>query len=481
MKKFVFSILVIFLMIIIPKPVLAEELTTCNLDDVVVDHMLISEVNNCDRIIVNTQTNLNKIDDLDGIKEIEFQTLTLDDISMINDIDTLEKLIITGSKISLKNINNNNLINLNIYNSYVKDLNYLKYTSVENIVMSDSTYFRDLEFLKSVPNLNTLSIDFPAYTNVDLNPILNLKHLRVLNLWGLEQNLNSDIINFLRKNNVKTSFSLNKVYENINSRVQNIYDSLQLEGLTDDEIIQKVVLYVLDNITYDNTLTGEAGQQAFQNEIMMEKALNKTGVCRQYTILLNALLEMAGYNAVQVRSTYDENHIWNEVYLNGTWYAIDPTWLDNEEGRAKVANNIRDTYYMVDPNGAFLNDHHPISNMINTLSPIFKITFESNGGTILEPKYVTSNTYSLPVPEKNNTTFEAWNTESELINSFEVTSLNKDLKLYASYDDTVRIENAGGIPNPPTAKIKYSMIGGILLIGIISYLKLRKHTKFRRI
>ncbi len=483
MKKVKYLIAIIFSLFIIgPFTVQAEEIQACNLDDIVTIRGVIkSNAKDCDRVIVSSTKNLDIIYKLDWIKEIEFTNLNLNDISFINNLDNLETLIISGSNISLEDLSSQ-IVSIKVYNSYVQDLEALKNCRyLQNILLSDTSYFRDLEFLSYTPNLKTLSIDFPAYTNIDLSPILNLYKLEKLNLWGLEQNISNNLLRFLKRNNVETSFSLNRNYESLMSNVKSIYNSLNLSGLSDEEQIQRIVLYVIDNITYDQNLTGAAGQEAFKTEIMIENALNKSGVCRQYTLLTNILLEMAGFNAIQIRSNAIENHIWNAVYLNGSWYAIDPTWLDTEEGRNEVVNNTRNNYYLVDPYGTYINNHHPLSNMLANLNPLFKISFDTNGGENLSPIYVDSNHYSLPAPTKQNSEFDGWYSDDDLLNNYEVTNINKDVTLYAGYNDSLRIENASGMPNPPTSVIGYIGIG-ILTLGIgLGYLYLKKHNKFKKI
>lgn len=482
MRRIKYLMAIIFSLFIIgPFTVKAEEIVTCNFNDIIIGGKIRTDANNCDKIIVNNPKNLNLISNLTWLKEIEFINLKLDNISFINDLNDLETLIISGSNINLKGLNSN-IESLKVYNSYVQNLEELKNCRyLENIILSDTTYFRDLNFLKYTPKLKTLSIDFPAYTNIDLSPISNLYRLEKLNLWGLEQNISNNLLNFLKRNNVDTSFSLNRNYESLMSNVKSIYNSLNLNGLSDEEQIQRIVLYVIDNITYDQNLTGEAGQEAFKTEIMIENALNKSGVCRQYTLLTNILLEMAGFNAIQIRSNATENHIWNAVYLDGAWYAIDPTWLDTEEGRNEVANNLRNKYYLVDPNGTYFDNHHPLSNMLSTLTPLFKITFDTNGGENLAPIYIDSNHYSLPAPTKQNSEFDGWYSDDALLNNYEVTNINKDVTLYAGYNDSLRIENASGMPNPPTSVVGYIGIG-ILTLGLgFGYYYLKKYNKFKKI
>ena len=61
---------------------------------------------------------------------------------------------------------------------------------------------------------------------------------------------------------------------------------------------------------------------------------NKEGVCEHYTILLNALLNSIGIDALyvtgncinEVKDGSDGSHAWTLCKWNGKWIPLDPTW-----------------------------------------------------------------------------------------------------------------------------------------------------------
>ena len=100
---------------------------------------------------------------------------------------------------------------------------------------------------------------------------------------------------------------------------------------------------------------------------------------------------------------------------------------------------------------------------------------------MLAPIYVDSNHYTLPAPTKQNSEFDGWYSDDALLNNYEVTNLSKDVTLYAGYNDSLRIETASGMPNPPTAVIGYISIG-ILTLGLgWGYYYLKKCNRFKKI
>ena len=73
MKKVKYLVAVIFALFIIgPFTVKAEELVTCDFNDLIISGRIRTDADNCEKIIVNSPKNLNLISNLTWLKEIEF-------------------------------------------------------------------------------------------------------------------------------------------------------------------------------------------------------------------------------------------------------------------------------------------------------------------------------------------------------------------------------------------------------------------------
>ena len=168
-------------------------------------------------------------------------------------------------------------------------------------------------------------------------------------------------------------------YENeINEIAMDIYES---SDKTPQDIIRLVTLYVIENLEYDEPI----GNTSL--EILNEK---KKGVCANYADFESILLNKLGIFALEVTGEYfsgiwgdpDQGeligHAWNIVYTNGSYYTIDPTWLDNEDSITALKQvGLGSTpdltsedeeynlwlsdplkYYMQDINNPFFNNEH---------------------------------------------------------------------------------------------------------------------------
>ena len=122
--------------------------------------------------------------------------------------------------------------------------------------------------------------------------------------------------------------------------------------------IKMVHDYLINNVEYDSTL-------AKDNIYNIYGALvNKQSVCEGYAKAFKYLLDEMQIPCVMVigQATNSkgetENHAWNYVQLNGTWYAIDCTWDDPVSSTGYVSQSSRYRYFLKGSN-EFLQDHTP--------------------------------------------------------------------------------------------------------------------------
>ena len=76
---------------------------------------------------------------------------------------------------------------------------------------------------------------------------------------------------------------------------------------------------IAKRITYDDKKWSQSSASVF---------LTKSSVCAGYSEGLELLLNAVGFECVPVTS---ETHEWNQVKLDGTWYAVDVTWDDDDD------------------------------------------------------------------------------------------------------------------------------------------------------
>ena len=71
----------------------------------------------------------------------------------------------------------------------------------------------------------------------------------------------------------------------------------------------------------------------------------KKGVCQAYTELYGYLLKQCGIS-VDYASSTDMNHIWNLVFINGSWYHVDVTWDDPLNANADIPGRAGHNCFM---------------------------------------------------------------------------------------------------------------------------------------
>ena len=114
--------------------------------------------------------------------------------------------------------------------------------------------------------------------------------------------------------------------------------------------VAKIGKWIKKNIKYDENYKEESQNQA------LEIYKNKIGVCKQFTILYNALLYSLGYKCVYISGfAFKDNdcfqstdaHSWSLVRINGKWLPFDSTW-GIFSGKLPVCHIFQD--YFLKPN-----------------------------------------------------------------------------------------------------------------------------------
>ena len=228
-----------------------------------------------------------------NIKEIHIKNMIIDDISFINNLDKLEKLNIFYSKINLTNFDNKNLRELNIISSYIvnDDMSKLKNSKVRKIDL-DGSYITSIFTLKNIETLEELSLN--SISNLrSLEPIISLPNLKKLNFVGSEELVNGRVINYMMEKNIIGE-------------------------------------------TYDSSKYGY-----LNNGYLILSSLSGKGICYNYAILTNKLLNKIGIKSYLVSGVNRNNitHEWLNVYLDGIWYGLDPTWIDTYSGLERTLKN----------------------------------------------------------------------------------------------------------------------------------------------
>lgn len=110
----------------------------------------------------------------------------------------------------------------------------------------------------------------------------------------------------------------------LNTKIDQVIEENITDGMTDLQKLLKLHDYIVLNTVYDTKGSlpdRDNGASAYDILVC------GNGVCEGYAQAYNMLLDRVGIESIMVTS-YDMNHAWNLVNLEGEWYHVDTTWDD---------------------------------------------------------------------------------------------------------------------------------------------------------
>ena len=139
---------------------------------------------------------------------------------------------------------------------------------------------------------------------------------------------------------------------------------------TDYDKIKTLHDWIVDYMYYDSSSAHKASVYGAFAE--------KKGVCEAYARVFKYILDDTGIENILVTgkatnsSGVTEDHMWNYVKLNGTWYAVDATWDDPVViGGGTVSDQVKHRYFLVGSRELFKN--HTERLTISASSKIFAL------------------------------------------------------------------------------------------------------------
>lgn len=106
--------------------------------------------------------------------------------------------------------------------------------------------------------------------------------------------------------------------------IDKIITSLELDSLSEEEKIQKIHDYIIDNTRYD-TEKIENKTSIYDSSRIQGVLYDHYAICSGYSDTMAVFLDKLNIPNYKISS---ETHVWNAVYLNGSWLHLDLTWDD---------------------------------------------------------------------------------------------------------------------------------------------------------
>lgn len=184
----------------------------------------------------------------------------------------------------------------------------------------------------------------------------------------LLSNLNSFVSSYNSYENLRTVFDTAgevKVYvkykyskediARIDADINHIIENDLKDTMSDTEKIKYLHDYIVDRTKYDSE-KANYDKSPYDSDRIHGVLYDGYAICSGYTDTMEVFLTKLGIPNYKIAS---DNHVWNAVYLNDTWYHLDVTWDD------PVTNTGEDIvlydYYLVD-NNKIAQDDDPIKH-----------------------------------------------------------------------------------------------------------------------
>ena len=271
-----------------------------------------------------------------------------------------------------------------IYYSYEDIVDYVMY----NIVYKDdfnyaspNQYKRDYNFyyIKETNDFNPknkndiLSIIYTGLNNgwEDFTFFCHLDNYENC-LKDVESITNDKILMSNLNNFVATYNSFDKVVVNVNNfgrvnikvdklyndedikildeKVDEIYNSLITEDMSDTDKIKKIHDYLINNTKYDEERSNEIKNSSYttvhhHSNMAYGPLIDGKAICGGYTDAMALFLDKMNIKNYKISSS---KHIWNLVYIDGKWKHLDLTWDDPVVNTG--VDMLLDTFFLIDTN-----------------------------------------------------------------------------------------------------------------------------------
>ncbi|HAB65814.1 MAG TPA: hypothetical protein DCE23_00455 [Firmicutes bacterium] len=252
-------------------------------------------------------------------------------------------------------------------NNYTKNIDYLfvkkstdyephSYDDLINIFYSlldngwlEFTFYCPLDYTECLDDVSKLSND-----KVLLSDINNYVH---------PYNSYSSIRTIFDETGEVTIF-VNKLYSSteiidLNKEIDKIMNELIKDNMSDVDKIKALHDYIVMHTTYD-TDRSDKGNSNYDSARMTGALFEHYAICSGYTDLMAVMLDKMDIPNFKVAS---ETHIWNAVFVNGSWLHLDLTWDDPISVTGE--ENYDDSFFLIDTNTLRDKDNKSTDHVFN--------------------------------------------------------------------------------------------------------------------
>lgn len=127
-------------------------------------------------------------------------------------------------------------------------------------------------------------------------------------------------------------FYNNQIKNDINQRVDQIYNAVVKEDMSSYDKILAIHDYIINHVKYD-VERNEKGTSPYESYLAYGPLIQGYATCNGYTdamALFLTKMQIPNYKVAWTpeKESDEDGHVWNALYLNNTWYHLDLTWDD---------------------------------------------------------------------------------------------------------------------------------------------------------
>ncbi len=133
------------------------------------------------------------------------------------------------------------------------------------------------------------------------------------------------------------------------------------ENVTESDRLKAAHDYIVDIVSYnhtvleeDNMVTPAEEEEHFTQSAYSAFCREHTTVCAGYTEALQLLCNALDIDAISVTS---DDHQWNKVRINDSWYNVDATWADQQRGILYTYYGRSDEFYVEEDDSPQKSSH----------------------------------------------------------------------------------------------------------------------------
>lgn len=203
--------------------------------------------------------------------------------------------------------------------SNIQDIMNIFYTALDS-GWDEVTYYCADEYINCIKDTENITNDNYILSNIN-------------NFVSTYNGYNRIFVNYNSIGRVNITFE--RIYnkqqiEAINRKIDLIIKDIINDNMSDEEKIKAIHDYIINNTKYDEeraniVKSGTYNTLLHSSNTAYGALFNGKAICGGYTDTMALFLDKLGFKNYKISTN---SHIWNVVYINGTWKHLDLTWDD---------------------------------------------------------------------------------------------------------------------------------------------------------